>query len=106
MAEPIGAGTVRDDGRIEAIGALLTEAESAHGMYEAAVLGGVYDQAWAEWYAADAVEHGIGDLVRHPVTADRLAALLVESFEAFKSAEPKPSEPWAAWTARRIAAEL
>jgi hypothetical protein len=92
--------------RAERVSALLTEAETAHGVYETAVLGGVYDQAWAEWYAGYAIEHGIGELVGRPVTAERLAAFLVESFDAFKGAEPKPTEPWAAWIARRITAEI
>jgi hypothetical protein len=70
------------------------------------VLGGVYHKEWAEWYAAYAIEHGISALVGHPVTADQLAAFLASTFEEFKDAEPKPTEPWAAWTARRITAEL
>ncbi|HEU4465894.1 MAG TPA: hypothetical protein VFR98_05150 [Agromyces sp.] len=30
---------------------LLVEAADAHGVYEAAELGGVYDQGWPDWYA-------------------------------------------------------
>jgi hypothetical protein len=94
------------DDRTEAVSALLGEAEQAHGVYEMTVLGGVYDKAWADWYAAYAVEHGIGDLLGHPVPAEHLGALLTSTFEAFKAAEPKPTESWADWTARRISAEL
>ncbi len=92
--------------RTEAVTALLTEAEQAHGVYEATELNGVYDQDWPRWYAAYAVVHGIGELVGHAVTTDRLAQFLVSSFAEFKEAEPKPSEPWAAYTARRITEEL
>lgn len=92
--------------RTDAVGALLDETEQAHGIYETTVLGGVYHKEWAEWYAAYAVDHGIGDLIGHPVTADRLAAFLARTFDEFKAAEPKATEPWTAWTARRITAEL
>ena len=95
-----------DAERIEAVIALLSETEQAHGVYETTVLGGVYHKEWADWYAAYAVDHGIGELVGHPVTTAQLATFLVSTFDAFKAAEPKPTESWAAWTARRIAADL
>jgi len=31
---------------------LLRGAAAAHGIHEAEVLGGVYDEQWPEWYAA------------------------------------------------------
>jgi hypothetical protein len=92
--------------QIEAISALLSEAEAAHGVYEATELHGVYDQEWPSWYAAYAVAHGMGALVGHPVTADQLAAFLATTFADFKKTEPKPTESWAAWIARRITTEL
>lgn len=91
--------------RIEAITTLLVQSEKAHGVYERSELDGVYDQDWPRWYAAYAVEHGIGALVGHDVTADELAAFLASSAE-FQQSEPKPAEPWAEHIARRIAAEL
>ena len=91
---------------VEALTALLIETEAAHGLFETRELNGVYDQEWPRWYAAYAVEHGIGALIGHPVTADQLAEFLASSFGDFKLAEPKPSETWAAYVARRIAAEL
>ncbi len=94
------------DDRTAAVRALLTEAEQAHGEYETTVLAGVYDQEWPAWYAAYAVEHGIGDLVGHPVTAEALGTFLAAAFEAFKAAQPGPTEPWGPWTARRIVTEL
>jgi hypothetical protein len=89
----------------QAVEALLAETEAAHGVFETTELGGVYDEAWAEWYAAYAVEHGIGDLVGHPVTAAELERFLISSFAEFKGLNPAPTEPWAAWTARRVAAD-
>jgi hypothetical protein len=92
--------------RFDRINVLLVETGEAHGRYEAAELGGVYDQAWPRWYAAYAVEHGIGDLIGHPVTTDELAAFLRSSNLDLERIEPELREPWATYTARRIAAEL
>lgn len=92
--------------RIEAINALLVEAEQAHGVYERTELNGAYDQEWPRWYAAYAVEHGMGALVDHDVTTEQLAAFLTSSYADLEQADPKPAEPWAAYTARRIATEL
>jgi hypothetical protein len=90
----------------EEVIALLAQAEAAHGTYEATELNGVYDQEWAHWYAAYAVEHDIGGLIGHAVATDELARLLARSFDEFQQTEPKASESWAAYTARRITAEL
>jgi hypothetical protein len=92
--------------RVQAISALLVQAEEAHGAFEATELNGVYDTDWARWYAAYAVEHGIGALVGHDVTAARLGAFLASSYVDFERAEPTITEPWASHTARRIAEEL
>jgi hypothetical protein len=92
--------------RVEAVNALLIETEAAHGVFETTELNGVYDQDWPRWYAAHAVEHGIGALVGHPVTTDQLAEFLAESFGEFKRAEPESREHWAAYVARRITTEL
>jgi len=94
------------DDRTEAVSALLSETEAAHGVFETTELNGVYDQDWPRWYAAYAVGHGIGDLLGHPVAADTLARSLARTFDEFKGAEPRPTEPWATWTARRVATEL
>ena len=92
--------------RIEALAGLLAETGEAHGRYEETELNGVYDQQWPQWYAAHAVGQGIGELVGRTVTADELAAFLASTNAEFERIEPKPSEPWAAYTARRIAMEL
>jgi hypothetical protein len=91
---------------IEAIAALLVQAEAAHGVYESTELGGVYDQDWPRWYAHHAVEHGIGALLGHDLTVDELAAFLASSYDDYRRIEPTPSEPWATYIAARIAAEL
>jgi hypothetical protein len=91
---------------IEAVNALLVQAEEAHARFEATELKGVYDEEWPRWYAAYAVERGIGALVGHAVTTDQLAQFLASSYAEFEHTEPKPSEPWAAYAARRITAEL
>jgi hypothetical protein len=82
--------------------ALLTEAEAAHGEYETTELQGVYDQDWPRWYARYAVDHGIGDIVGHAVTADALATILARSWDEFQQTDR--ADPWASYTARRIAA--
>ena len=56
--------------------AVFDQAEMAHGRYEATELNGVYDQHWPRWYAAYAVEHGIGALVdRTPFLREGYALL-------------------------------
>ena len=90
----------------EAIDALLVQAATAHGVFEETELQGVYDQAWPRWYATYAVEHGLGPLVGHRVTVDRLAEFLASSNVEYEKTEPELREPWATYTARRISAEL
>jgi hypothetical protein len=92
--------------RIEGVNRLLAETGQAHGRYEETELKGVYDQEWSNWYAAYAVDHGIGELVGHAVTAEELALFFASTNADFEKIEPKPTEPWAAYTARRIVAEL
>jgi hypothetical protein len=94
------------DDRVDAIAALLDQTEAAHGTYETTELNGVYDQDWPRWYAAHAVEHGIGELAGHEITADGLAEFLAASYADYERADPKPAEPWSTYAAGRIAAEL
>jgi hypothetical protein len=93
------------DARVTAIATLLSETEAAHGAYEAAELGGVYDEAWPAWYAAYAIDHGIGDILGRQVEPDDLAAFLTRTYAEFEQTEPK-QEPWQTYVARRIAVEL
>ncbi len=92
--------------RVEALTALLAETGAAHGLHEETELHGVYDEAWPDWYAAYAVDHGIGDLVGRPITAGELAAYFRSSNAELEATMPRPDEPWAAYTARRISLEL
>jgi hypothetical protein len=91
---------------IEALIDLLTRTGEAHGVFEETELKGVYDQEWPRWYAAYAVDHGIGALVGRMVTADELARFLASSNADLERIEATAREPWPAYTARRIAAEL
>jgi hypothetical protein len=91
--------------RTDTINALLVQAQEAHAVYEANELNGVYDQDWPRWYATYAVDHGVGQLLGRDFTADELESFLASSYRDFQRAEPQ-DEPWAAYTARRIAAEL
>ena len=92
--------------QIPAIEVLLTETEEAHGAYERDELDGVYDQEWPAWYARYAVDHGIGELVGRAVSADELAGFLATTWDRAQQADPKPTDPWSAYVARQIAAEL
>lgn len=92
--------------RIAAVNALLVETMEAHGAYEATELEGVYDQDWPIWYAGYAVDHGIGDLLGHELTIKQLAQFFARTNVDYERAEPGSREPWAAYTARRITAEL
>lgn len=92
--------------RVNAVHALLVRAEEAHGRFEATELNGVYDKEWPRWYAAYAVDHGIGDILGHDLTTEELAEFLTTSYADFEQVDPKPTEPWAAYIARRIAGEL
>lgn len=92
--------------RTDDVTALLVRTAKAHGWYEESELDGVYDREWARWYAAYAVEHGLGDLVGHAVTAERLAEFLADTFVEFQQIEPEPAGGWPAYTSQRIVAEL
>ena len=95
-----------DADRPAAIATLLREAELAHAEHEAKDLGGVYDQEWPRWYATYAVEHDLATILGHDVSIDRLTTFLADGYAAFSSAEPRPTQPWAEYTAARISAEL
>jgi hypothetical protein len=92
--------------QVEAIDKLLAETEAAHGAYETTELNGVYDQDWPRWYATYANEHGLGELLGHEVSVDRLADFLVTGFAAFEKADTKASEAWTRFVARRMVEQL
>ena len=90
------------DDRVEAIAELLAATEAAHGAYETTELNGVYDQAWANWYAAYAVDHGMGAVLGREIGAEELALLLATTYEEFHAIDPPPAEGWQTFIARRI----
>ena len=94
------------DERAATIQALLGEAESAHATYEATELHGEFDREWAGWYARYAVDHGIGPMLGHDVSADQLGPFLSESFADYEQLEPPPANGWAGYLAGRIVSEL
>ena len=94
-----------DTDRTAAVEAILAQTEAAHGDYEASELHGVYDDAWATWYALYAVDHGIGEALGRPVSAAGLAALFTSSWAARAATEPGSSEAWGPWMARRLVAD-
>jgi len=95
-----------ENDRIAGVEAILAQTEAAHGAYEAAELHGVYDQAWATWYAAYAVDQGIGDALGRPISPADLAAFFVRSWADRTATDRDSPDSWAAWTARRLAAGL
>ncbi len=88
--------------RNEAVAALLRQAGAAHGEYEERELGGVYDERWPEWYAAYLVEHGLGELLGHPISTGELGGLLAAFDAAYKQAQL--DEHWTTFYARRLSA--
>lgn len=90
--------------RIPEITTLLDEAGAAHGRYEQTKLGGVYDEAWARWYAAYVVEQGISALLGHVVTVDAVEAFFTRTFADYR--RDGISEDWSDYTAARLQAEL
>ena len=94
------------DDRIPAIEDLLRAASDAHHDFEENELGGVYDAEWPAWYGRWVVDHGLGGLLGHDVSADAVAAYFTRTWAEAEASDPKPAEPWATWMARMIAAEL
>ena len=90
--------------RVDEIAHLLEQAGQAHGKYEQTELKGVYDQNWALWYAGYVVEQGVSALIGHAVTVDQVARFFTDTYADFQKANSR--EPWAAYTARRMHAEL
>lgn len=84
-----------------AIQALLEQTEAAHGEYQTRELGGVNDEAWASWYAAYLVEHGLTTLVGgQPVAVDLLSDQLTRLDEAYR--RQQPAITWPAYCADHL----
>jgi hypothetical protein len=91
--------------RTSAIQALLTQAAEAHHVHERDQLGGIYDEAWPQWYAAWAFDHGIAQHLPPDMTVDVLADAFGSSWEDIQRADPERSEGWPTHMARRLVAE-
>jgi hypothetical protein len=70
------------------VAALLSEAGSAHGIYEENELNGVYDQNWPSWYAVYLVEHGLGQMLGASFTTEQLSRLLEQYDQDYKRERP------------------
>ena len=92
--------------RAEAVRDLLVNAESAHAAYEHFDLGGVRDKDWARWYGEFALEHGLEDILGHRIPLDQVGTLLSKAYAEFEQRDPKPSEGWADFVARRVVEAL
>jgi hypothetical protein len=79
----------------QAVAALLREAETAHGVYEATVLGGVFDEDWPAWYAAYLLDHGLGDRLPGGESLDvaTLTAMLARLAADYQRGEQASSWP-------------
>lgn len=82
---------------------LLRQAHTAHSVYEKDELNGVYDQAWAAWYAVWALDR-LNTLLGTAFDAAGLTQLLTSLNEAHQEARASTgtSEDWAQFTARRL----
>ncbi|MFO7324001.1 MAG: hypothetical protein DIU68_019910 [Chloroflexota bacterium] len=79
---------------------LLQRASDAHHEYEVAVLNGVRDEEWEQWYAAWLIEHGINDLLNSDMQGSDLADLLREINAMHQQTDQQKS--WAQYTAERL----
>ncbi|MGH2592137.1 MAG: hypothetical protein ACRDGG_01345 [Anaerolineae bacterium] len=86
------------------LSSLLSQAGSAHHVFEQTAHMGVYDQDWPAWYADHLIEHGLSELIDKPVTAERLSQFLLRSNEERKMRHPEPG--WAEYTARDLLSML
>ena len=87
-----------------AVAALLSQAGSAHGVYEENELNGVYDQNWPDWYAAYLVEHGLGELLGASLTVERLSHLLKQYDQDYK--RERPGVGWPQFYAERLIGQV
>lgn len=80
---------------------LLQRTGSAHGEYETTELNGVYDDAWADWYADWAIGKGLNNFLGTSFSTAEFSRVLTDLNEELKKATTE--EGWAQFTARRLA---
>lgn len=85
---------------LKQIAALLERAKQEHSEYEAAVLNGVRDEEWEQWYAAWLVEHGINDYLNSDMQGSDLADLLRDINTQHQQTDQQQS--WADYTAEQL----
>lgn len=79
---------------------LISRTGSAHGVYEENELNGVYDQEWAAWYAAWAIENGLNELLGTALDVDTLGPLLTQYHAEHQGLTT--GEGWPGFYARRL----
>jgi hypothetical protein len=89
-----------DGYQTDSIATLLSQAGSAHHIFEQTVLKGVYDQEWPAWYAEYVIAHGLNNLLPGPVAVEQLARFLADTYELYKQA--RTSQGWADYTAQQL----
>jgi hypothetical protein len=100
MREPVAMTNAHQT----AIVALLEAVESAHGNYETAVLGGVRDEAWAQWYANYLLAHGLAEhLENSELSPESLATRLAQLDADYRRAQP--NVPWSEFYAQGLTAD-
>ncbi len=85
---------------VNEIAQLLSQAGSAHHVFEQTVLKGVYDQEWPRWYAEYVVEHGLSHLLEREVTVEQVSRFFTESYEVYKKENSQVG--WADYTAQQM----
>ena len=89
--------------RVVRVRGLLEQAKAAHIPYEAEVLGGVYDDEWARWYAEHMINNGFRDAIgsgEGGIDVERLAELLAEADVQHRL--HAPDEDWPPYYARYL----
>jgi hypothetical protein len=83
---------------------LLVNTLAAHSVYETTVLGGVYDEDWAGWYAAYLRDHGLPAVLPRAASLDasQLRAILAQLHRDYT--EESPDADWQPWYAERLGA--
>lgn len=89
------------DKLFESVRDLLLQAKEAHGVYEANELGGEYDKAWADWYAAWLIKHGLNEQLKQSYGVQSLSQSL-SAMAASQKDSSYPPEKWADYYASSL----
>jgi hypothetical protein len=86
--------------RLASVTEILIRTTTAHSEFEKTVLKGVYDEAWADWYAEKALEYGFNEALGSILSAAALSKQFTDLNEERKKLNPELN--WAAYTAKRL----